>query len=99
MTQPRITVEIIGNGAPSVVHLSVNEEGLKILLDELRALSRNSDHFHLFAPEWGVPDGPLSLKPYGDNAATAGHLKVLFRPDDWDKKYYPHLFEENGSAE
>ena len=92
MGKPRITVEIKEDGGASgVVELFLNEEGLQLLLGELNALSKENDHFHLFASGWGMQDGPIKLKPYQENAATAGHLKVLFRPDEWDRKYFPEV--------
>ncbi len=97
MAKPRITLEVSEKGGASgVVQLFLNKEGRDFLLKQLGALSENNDHFHLFAPEWGESDEPLSLKPYEDGAATAGHLKVMFRPDEWDKKHYPKLFEVEG---
>ena len=99
--KPRITVETRNVEAGHCsVFLYANETGLKLLIDELYDLSKTNDHFHLGSPEWtGIEEDPLSLKPYDkqDSAATAGHLKVLFRPDDWDKEYYPHLFSNLGS--
>lgn len=93
MTKPRITIELSEEGGPSgEVKLYLNETGLALLISELERLSKTNDHFHLCAPEWGAPDEPLSLRPYVNGAATAGHFKVMFRPDDWDRQYFPHLF-------
>ena len=98
MGKPRITIQVSEEGGASgVVELFINEEGRELLLKELQDLSKDNDHFHLFAPEWGAPHGVLSLKSYSEDAATAGHFKVLFRPDDWDRKYYPHLMDLDGS--
>lgn len=94
MAKPRITLEVSEKGGASgVVQLFINKEGRDLLLKELAALSEDNDHFHLFALDWGESEGSLSLKPYKDGAATAGHFKVMFRADDWDRKYYPKLFE------
>jgi hypothetical protein len=78
-----------------VVDLYLNEAGLALMLKELSKLSESNDHFHMFAPEWGPPEEPLSLRPYRPDTATAGHLKVLFRPDHWDRKHFPHLFDQS----
>ena len=94
--QERITVEVStdAESKPSEVLLYLNESGLEALIRELQALSKSNDHFHCFAREWGEPDDVLCVKPYSASGITVGHLKVLFRPDDWDQEYYPHLFED-----
>ena len=93
----RVTVEIgtDKDGTPSSVELFVNAEGIKRLIEELSALSEKNDHFHWFAPVWAPPDGELSQVAYHPEKPTASHLKVNFRPDSWDRKYYPHLFSKD----
>lgn len=92
MAKPRIILQVSEEGGQSGnVEIYVNGEGLALLIEELQALSKRNDHFHLFAPQWGMPDGPLRLTPYDSNQATAGHLKVLYRPDDWDKEHFPEV--------
>ncbi len=99
MAKPRITVELSEEGGASgVVNLLLNEEGRALLITSLQSLSRENDHFHMFAPEWGADNEPLSLKPYKEGSSTAGHLKVHYRPDDWDREYFPHLFEPEGGG-
>ncbi len=92
--KPRITVEAYHAGEAAEVFVYLNESGRDIFIEELSDLSHKNDHFHLGAPEWtGLEEDPLSMIAYGQGATVAGHLKVLFRPDEWDKEYYPHLMK------
>ncbi|MEO0399770.1 MAG: hypothetical protein AAF224_10180 [Pseudomonadota bacterium] len=96
MANPRITVQVSENGGASgFVEIFLNKEGVEQFIDELRALSETNDHFHFFAPEWGAPDGLLRLTPYEKDASTAGHVKVNFRSDDWDRDHAPHTLDDN----
>lgn len=110
MGKPRITIQIVPKGqtpdtqlsgtqtsgaqAPGAIEMFLNEEGVDLLVRELKSLSKQNDHCHLFAPEWGDGSGPLNLVAYDGSASTVGHLKILFRPDDWDREHYPHTVSE-----
>ena len=96
--KPRITLQfqMSEDGTAHGVDLFLNSAGVALLIDELNSLSESNDHFHLFSPEW-VPDGELSTIPYDKDGTVGHHLKVLFRPDKWDREYYPHLFVDRES--
>jgi hypothetical protein len=91
--KPRITLQFqMGpDGTACGAELFVNPAGRALLMDSLNSLSESDDHFHLFSEEW-QPDGDLSIVPYDKDATVGHHLKVLFRPDKWDREYFPHLF-------
>lgn len=95
MSKARITIELSEDGGPSGSEdMYLNEKGRALLIERLQSLSEKNDHFHLFASEWGGPGDPLRLKPYMENAATAGALKVSYRTDKVDEEYFPHLLYE-----
>ena len=91
--KPRITLQFqkSEDGPVHGVDLFLNSAGVALLIERLKSLSESNDHFHLFSPEWD-PHGELSTIPYGKDETVGEHLKVLFRPDKWDREYYPHLF-------
>jgi hypothetical protein len=100
MAKPRITLQVEEGGGPSgIVEVFLNEEGRALLLDKLTALSKTNDHFHMFAPQWGWPDGPLKLTPYDKNKSTAGHLKISYRPDEWDQEFFPAVISSHESED
>ena len=86
--KPRITVNLNNAGDFEV---SINEEGRDLLVQELQRLDKANDHFHL-GPDEGS-DIRLSTRPYRPEDKILEYGKVLFRPDEWDKQYYPHVFD------
>ena len=40
-------------------------------------------------------DCVISTTPYKDTDKIIGRGKVLFRPDEWDTKYYPHVIDNS----
>ena len=92
----RITVVVdpSPDGAPDKVEIYLNEAGLAKLLDELRGLSEQNDHFHMFTEDWGSDE--LMNRAYSPSQHVVHHLKVLFRPDEWDSRYFPHVMGEEG---
>ncbi|MCI3132168.1 hypothetical protein [Phenylobacterium aquaticum] len=82
--------------------LWLNAAGRDLLVKKLQALSEAWDHLHL--DHYDDPDIadatdiPLSAVPYqaGDRVLLNG--KVLFRPDEWDLKAFPHVLTESGPA-
>lgn len=95
--KPRITVSLRPSGD---FELHLNEAGRDLLVAELQRLDRRSDHFHL---DWvGDPEmedqveAPLRGIPYAPDDKVLLNGKVLFRPDDWDELYYPHVLEGSG---
>ncbi len=98
--KPRITLQFqkSDDGTVFGADLFLNPAGVSLLIKELKSLSESNDHFHLLSPEWEI-DGELSTIPYDKNQTVGQHLKVLFRPDKWDREYFPHLFTDCESQE
>lgn len=86
---PSITIEVPNAGNPEEVFVYLNPEGVEQLISDLQNLSEKRDHFHLFSEDWGGDD--LSTEKYDAKATTVKHLKVMFRLDEWDEKYFPHV--------
>ena len=86
------------DGAVHGVDIFLNPAGVALLIERLKSLSESNDHFHLFSPEW-ESDGELSTIPYDKDESVGEHLKVHFRPDKWDREYYPHLFVDGETDE
>jgi len=93
--KPRLTVNLTNNG---VLEVWLNEAGRDLFVEKLRNLSRENDHFHL-QPEGFGDDVPTQSRVYrkGDQVLKWG--KVLFRPDDWDREYFPHVFTPAGTPD
>lgn len=88
--KPRITVNVTAEGE---FEIWVNQAGRDLLVKELQHLSEKSDHFH-FGP---APAGEVETRttPYRSNDKILPYGTVLFRTDDWDRQYFPHVMEEN----
>ncbi len=86
--KPRITINTTKDGE---FEIWVNEAGRDLLVEELQALNTRHDHFHL-QPE-GFVDVPTQNRAYRESDQLFEWGKVLFRPDEWDQKYYPHVFD------
>lgn len=87
--KPRITFSLKADGD---FEIFVNEEGRDLLVQELQRLNKGNEHFHLGPDEIGS-DIQLSIRPYQPGDKILEYGKVLFRPDEWDKQHYPHVFE------
>jgi len=87
--KPRITISLRQDGE---LEIFVNESGRDLLLAELSHLSRDSDHFHLGVGE----HSEVELQPvaYKDGETLIEQAKVMFRPDDWDREYFPHVMAD-----
>ena len=87
--KPRITLSLTAEG---LLEIFVNETGRDQLVKELQHLSIRSDHFHFGPSEHDeVQVRSRAYKP-GDTLIEYG--KVLFRPDEWDERYYPHVLND-----
>ncbi|TCU73525.1 hypothetical protein EDE08_104453 [Bradyrhizobium sp. R2.2-H] len=85
----RITLNINSAGE---FELWLNPEGRDLLVKKLLALSETNEHFHLMPSE--VPsDVEVSTRPYRPSDKLLEHGKVLFRLDEWDARYFPHVLE------
>lgn len=85
----RITMSMTADGE---FELYVNPEGRDTLIRELQNLNEKNDHFHLGTYEGAEVE--LKDKPYRPTDTILHAGKVLFRTDDWDKTYYPHVVQE-----
>ena len=86
-SSPRITFSRTKDGS---LEISLNPAGRDLFVSQLQGLSEQSDHFHIMPENMG-PELPARNRPYseGDEAIEWG--KVLFRPDEWDEKHFPHV--------
>jgi len=81
---PRITI----NRADGELQIWLNPEGRDLLVRQLQSLSETNDHFHIM-PEEMAPELPSRNCAYQAGAEILEWGKVLFRPDEWDSRYYP----------
>ena len=86
----RITLSLTKNGQ---FELWLNEAGRDKLIELLQSLDRDDEHFHI-APEGYDGDCVVSEIPYRDTDRVLSWGKVLFRPDEWDREYFPHVIGE-----
>ena len=90
--RPRVTFSVQPDGS---FDIWINEAGRDLLIEELKGLSEGSDHFHLDhydAPDMAdATEVPLSATPYNAEDKVLRNGKVLFRPDKWDREYFPHV--------
>lgn len=97
--KPRVTVSVLPDGSFSI---AVNEAGRDLLIEELEGLSREWDHFHLDHYDdpaiASATDVPLANRAYAPGDQVLKNGKVLFRPDDWDATYFPHVLNECGGS-
>lgn len=91
--KPRITVCLVADGSFEIL---LNEAGRALLIQHLQCLDCAHDHFHLDHHEdVGLAEAaevPLCSIPYRAGDQVLEHGKVLFRPDDWDREFFPHVF-------
>jgi hypothetical protein len=74
------------------LEIRLNDEVRNLLIRELQSLSeKNNEHFHLSA--WGDAEVRLSGNAYRPNDKIIGAAKILFRTDEWDRQYYPHVLD------
>jgi hypothetical protein len=86
--KPRITVDVNAHGE---FEIWINEAGRELLVKKLQALSERNDHFHLGPAEIGEVE--VSSCPYGPDDRILEYGKILFRTDDWDRQYFPHVLD------
>ena len=88
--KPRITLSVTEDGE---FELAVNEAGRDLLVRELQRLSETSDHVH-FAPDEDLGEVVVSTKPYRPTDRVLEWGKLLYRPDTWDRRYFPHVMDD-----
>ena len=86
--EPRITISVTTEG---VLEIFLNETGREKLVEELQKLNHRHEHFHLMVDDGAEVE--LKSKPYNPDDRVIEYGKILFRPDEWDRQYYPHLFK------
>ncbi|HZP79158.1 MAG TPA: hypothetical protein VFB45_23685 [Pseudolabrys sp.] len=84
----RITVNLNAKGE---LEIWLNPEGRDVFVKELQGLSETNDHFHL-APSFSG-DLVVSSRPYRSDDKLLEYAKILFRTDEWDTQYFPHVME------
>ena len=45
----------------------------------------------MMAREYGPVETELSLRPYRETDKVLSTGKVMFRTDEWDRTYFPHV--------
>jgi len=94
MEKARITVSVRPDDK---FEISMNEAGREVLIRELQVLSKRWDHIHLDCTDgWPDPHATevvLSSIPYNEGDKVLLNGKLIFRPDDWDEKNFPHVMK------
>ena len=85
----RITINMSSKG---VLEIWLNPGGRDVLVKELQALSETNDHFHL-GPRW-IGEVEVASVPYRSDDTLLEYGKVLFRTDEGDAKYFPHVMDQ-----
>ena len=88
---PRITISL---GKDGFFQIWLNPAGRDLLMRELQALDERHEHFHIMPEDMG-PELPVRDRPYEDGDEVIQYGKVLFRPDEWDQEYYPHVMNSS----
>ncbi|MBX3430923.1 MAG: hypothetical protein KF779_15170 [Hyphomonadaceae bacterium] len=99
MSKPRITFAIKKDeqGEPVEVYLYLNPDGRDQLVAELQHLSEQSDHFHMQHDEL-IAEVLMRDVPYESDEIIPWHVKVMLRPDDWDRRYFPHVMKDDAPS-
>jgi hypothetical protein len=87
---PRLTLVRTKEGG---VELWFNEAGKALLMSEIGQLGESNDHLHMSTSNDSA-DINLSDIPYRPSDQVIGEMKLLFRTDDWDRKYFQHVITE-----
>ena len=84
--KPRITVNLTADGE---FEIWLNPQGRDLLVRELQRLDEKHEHFHLGPENFGEVE--VRSRPYRSDDRIFEYGKVLFRTDEWDKQYFPHV--------
>ncbi|MEQ1617457.1 MAG: hypothetical protein ABL883_03810 [Terricaulis sp.] len=98
MAKPRITFAVKKDeqGEPVEIYLYLNAEGRDQLVSELQHLDERSDHFHMHPEDEPNPEVPMRAIAYLPSEETVPyHVKVMSRPDEWDRQYFPHVMKDD----
>ena len=88
--KPRITVNLTAAGD---FEIWLNPAGRDLLVRELQRLNEKNEHFHLGPASIGEVE--VSSVPYRSDDKVLEFGKVLFRTDDWDQIYFPHVLPKD----
>ncbi len=88
--KPRITINLTAGG---VLEIWLNKEGRDYLVRKLQGLNESKDHFHM-APSDLPSEVELSTRAYRSTDTVIGYGKVIFRTDEWDADYFPHVVSD-----
>jgi hypothetical protein len=91
--KPRITVNVTPLGE---FQIWINAEGRDLLVRELQRLDTVHAHFHLM-PEGCDAEVEVSSLPYIDTDKVFECGRVIFRTDEWDRQYFPHVLGPNSN--
>jgi hypothetical protein len=88
----RVTINLTSDGE---LEIYLNPEGRDLFVKELLALDKGNEHFHMGTEDQYFEEIELSKRPYRSDHKIIDRAKVLFRPDEWDRVHFPHLFDSN----
>jgi len=91
--RPRITLLRTDEG---VIELFFNEAGKALLISEIGRLGETNDHLHMSTE--GYAEIELSEIPYRPTDEVIGDMKLLFRTDDSDREFFPHVLGNSGDS-
>jgi hypothetical protein len=86
---PRITMSLTAGGE---FEIYLNDEGRNLLIQKLQSLGEKNDHFHMAA--WYDAAVELRKTAYRPSDKIIDSAKILFRTDEWDRQYYPHVLDD-----
>jgi hypothetical protein len=86
----RITFNLTAGGE---LEIWLNEQGRDLLVKELQHLSEKWDHFH-FGPKDLPSEVQVSSITYRADDRILEWGRVYFRPDVWDRQYFPHVLDQ-----
>jgi hypothetical protein len=87
--KPRVTINLTSAGE---LEIHLNAEGRDLFVKELQALNKGNEHFHMGTEDEYFEEIELSKIPYRSDDKILAWAKVLFRSDEWDRQYCPHVF-------
>lgn len=89
--KPRLTILRDEQG---ILQILLNESCRDELIDALKSLDKQNDHLLLAPEEFGTEIIHTSTIPYNKTDEVFEWAKICLRPDEWDKKYFSHTFED-----
>ena len=84
----RITINVTSGGE---FELWMNAEGRDFLVRKLQQLNESNEHIHIGPKSMG--DVEVSARPYRPDDKVLEWGKIMFRTDEWDREYFPHVMD------